>query len=152
MAEKYLPCPCCGAEPKLKYIGNDRTKKRSVEIRCSNLECRLSTSVGTIIHSGFDFCEKHLAKIWNHRPQIKETQNIPDNIEPDGEWVRWKDVAPYIKEAGRTVRAKRPVQQPQLEMPASCYDCGESYDPLYKCQFGWKYNSAACRRHFKRVR
>jgi hypothetical protein len=36
-----------------------------------------------------------------------------------GRYVLYKDVAPYIKEARPTVRAKRPVQQPQAAICAT---------------------------------
>ena len=37
-----------------------------------------------------------------------------------GKWVLWADVAPYIKEARPTVRAKRPVQQAKYAICPKC--------------------------------
>lgn len=35
MEEELKDCPFCGGKPKLSEIGNNATRKRSVEIKCS---------------------------------------------------------------------------------------------------------------------
>lgn len=44
-------------------------------------------------------------------------------VSSKGNYVLWNDVAPYIKEARPTVRAKRPVQQRKAKMPLKCGTC-----------------------------
>ena len=47
LADVLLSCPFCGGEAGLMFIGNDYTKTRKVEIKCSNINCR-----ATIINAG----------------------------------------------------------------------------------------------------
>ena len=63
-ADALLECPFCGGIPQLNFIGNDYTKTREVNIRCSN--CRV-----TMPNKGRRFNSEQLAKItidnWNKR-------------------------------------------------------------------------------------
>ena len=68
MSEKLKPCPFCGCEPKLKYIGNEFTRKRSIEIKCSNINCRV-TMVNGAIRFDFKWLEDVSIKAWNRRPK-----------------------------------------------------------------------------------
>lgn len=65
-ADELLPCPFCGYIPELLFIGNDFTKKRSVEIKCTNINCRVHR-----ISSGIRSTSKELAlwsiESWNKR-------------------------------------------------------------------------------------
>lgn len=64
--ENLLRCPFCGSEPKLIFIGNDYSKKRTVEIKCTNIDCR-----ATMINSSIRSTSKQLATWsidkWNRR-------------------------------------------------------------------------------------
>jgi len=60
-------CPFCGSEPTIKHIGNDRTKKRSIEIKCP--KCRIKRIDGAIRFS-FAWLERVSAENWNQR--VKE--------------------------------------------------------------------------------
>lgn len=54
----------------------------------------------------------------------------------DGQrYVLEREVAPYIKEAGRTVRSKRPVQQAKYAKPLRCTEdgCRNIVDVPGKC-------------------
>ena len=61
---KVLKCPCCGGDPELKYIGNDFSKKRSIEIKC--LKCRLKRKDSALTHS-FLWLEEVCIRYWNKR-------------------------------------------------------------------------------------
>lgn len=65
-ADELLPCPFCGHIPELLFIGNDFTKKRSVEIKCTNFLCGIHR-----ISSGIKSGSKQLAlwsiEAWNKR-------------------------------------------------------------------------------------
>jgi len=47
-ADSLKPCPCCGSEAKLQFVGNARTKRRSVTIKCT--KCRLQRTDAAIRH------------------------------------------------------------------------------------------------------
>lgn len=61
---RLLDCPFCGAEPKLRYIGNNFVKKRSIEVKCPN--CRIKRTDSALRH-GFDRLEDVAMKGWNQR-------------------------------------------------------------------------------------
>ena len=58
------PCPFCGADADIKFIGNDYTKKRSVEIKCT--KCFTLQKTGTIMF-GHAQCEEWAKEEWNAR-------------------------------------------------------------------------------------
>ena len=58
-------CPFCGGRAEKKRIGNDYTRKRSIEIRCT--QCRVKRVDGAIRH-GFDWLDEVATKNWNQRP------------------------------------------------------------------------------------
>lgn len=59
-----LPCPFCGGDPQLTFIGNNYTKSRKVEIEC--MKCRVK-----MVNSGIRIGSEQLAKMsieaWNKR-------------------------------------------------------------------------------------
>jgi hypothetical protein len=61
-------CPLCGAELKIRHIGNDYTKSRKLEVSCP--ECRIHRADATIRH-GFEWLEDLAEKFWNQWPQVK---------------------------------------------------------------------------------
>jgi hypothetical protein len=59
------PCPFCGGTPECRRVGNDRTRLRSIIVRCPT--CRVErTDSG--IRTGFDWLEGVAEKNWNQRP------------------------------------------------------------------------------------
>jgi len=48
-ADKLLPCPCCGGEVKITFMGNGNGKCRKCEIKCKR--CFLKRTNATIRHS-----------------------------------------------------------------------------------------------------
>jgi len=62
---EMLDCPFCGGEPKVKHIGNDRTKRRAIEVSCEGCRCKRTDAA---IYHGFDWIEEIAAKNWNQRP------------------------------------------------------------------------------------
>ncbi len=66
-----LPCPFCSGEPKVRHIGNDYTKKRSVEISCT--KCRVKRTDAALTHS-FSWLEEVAARHWNTQASRKETK------------------------------------------------------------------------------
>lgn len=63
-AEVLKSCPFCGGEPEIKRKGNDHTKRRSTEIRCSS--CHFGKAVGAIRYS-LDWTEAQAIAAWNRR-------------------------------------------------------------------------------------
>jgi len=63
-ADKLLPCPFCGGKPELTFIGNDYSKKRKVEIKCTSCHC-------TMVNAGIRTGSKQLSilsiEAWNKR-------------------------------------------------------------------------------------
>lgn len=68
-ARELLPCPFCGGEPKLRYIGNDRTPERKLEIKCSG--CRMQLTHAARTH-GFNWLEDLILRDWNRRAALAE--------------------------------------------------------------------------------
>lgn len=64
IADELLPCPFCGGEPKLIFIGNNFTKSRKVEIIC--MKCRCKRTIGTVHHSSHWAAELSIEQ-WNKR-------------------------------------------------------------------------------------
>jgi hypothetical protein len=62
---ELMCCPFCGEDPKVRYIGNSRTKSISVEIRCP--ECRIKRTDSAHRHS-WEWLEGVAARNWNQRP------------------------------------------------------------------------------------
>lgn len=74
MSNELKPCPCCGSENiEVKYIGNDLSKKRKVEIKCKS--CRLTRTDGAIYHN-HDWCFETAKKYWNTRTESTELEQI----------------------------------------------------------------------------
>lgn len=61
---ELLPCPFCGGDPVIKYIGNEHTKKRRIEIKCS--KCRVKRTDATI-YNDFEYLERVASEQWNER-------------------------------------------------------------------------------------
>lgn len=61
---ELLPCPFCGGKPATTFIGNNHTKKRSVEIKCT--ECFTKQVTGAIRHD-HKWCEEKAIETWNKR-------------------------------------------------------------------------------------
>lgn len=62
---ELLSCPFCGGEPEVKHIGNDRSKKRAIEVKCTG--CRVKRT-DAAIRFDFFWLEKVAAENWNQRP------------------------------------------------------------------------------------
>ncbi len=66
LADVMLPCPFCGSEADLLFYGNEYSKSRRVEIKCSNKECRVS-----VVSAGIRSDSRQVAvwalSIWNKR-------------------------------------------------------------------------------------
>jgi len=65
-ADELLPCPFCGSDPKLTFIGNDYTKSRKVEIKCKNINCRIKTTTAGI-RADHEQVALWSIEIWNKR-------------------------------------------------------------------------------------
>jgi hypothetical protein len=64
MADELLPCPFCGGEPEFYTIGNEYTKSRKAEIRCT--KCMVKRTTGAIRHS-LEWCGRKAIEAWNER-------------------------------------------------------------------------------------
>jgi len=60
-----LPCPFCGTEPDVEFIGNAHTKSRKVKVRCP--KCRIERTDAAIRY-GFEWLRGIAEKNWNQRP------------------------------------------------------------------------------------
>ncbi len=69
-ADELLPCPFCGGEAELLFIGNGHTKSRRVEVKCK--KCRIKRTVGAIRH-GSEWCAKISINEWNQRDEKTTT-------------------------------------------------------------------------------
>ena len=58
------PCPFCGGEAEKIFIGNEHTKKRSLEIKCT--KCRVKR-VNSAIHHSHEWLDEVSTKAWNDR-------------------------------------------------------------------------------------
>ena len=65
--KEILPCPFCGGMPSIKYIGNEYTKKRAIEVKCH--KCQVKRIDAALAH-GFDWLEEIAIKNWNQRFNI----------------------------------------------------------------------------------
>ena len=66
--DALLPCPFCGATPRLVKVGNEHTRKRAVHIQCSTVGCTISMNVAAITCS-HEWCADEAIRKWNNRPQ-----------------------------------------------------------------------------------
>jgi len=58
-------CPLCNSEDlSVSHIGNERTQKRSIEIKCKN--CRINIK-DSAMRYGFDWLESLASSNWNNR-------------------------------------------------------------------------------------
>jgi hypothetical protein len=100
---QLLPCPFCGGSAVKKFIGNDYTRKRSVEIKCT--KCFTKQVTGAIRNT-MAWCEEQAIKQWNTREHsaLKEQEVIYCIAEKDGlaQFVFYND-APMLKAQGYTV-------------------------------------------------
>jgi hypothetical protein len=69
--DKLKPCPFCGSYPKVKHIGNDYTKKRSIEISCP--KCRIKRTDNAFRFS-FAWLEYAAVRNWNKRTIAKRNE------------------------------------------------------------------------------
>lgn len=61
-----LFCPLCNSKMKVSYIGNERTKSRKIHVKCSNSDCRVERTDGTIYHD-FQWLENVVSEFWSRR-------------------------------------------------------------------------------------
>lgn len=66
---ELLDCPFCGGKPQIMYTGNDRSKKRKMNIKC--MGCRVQRTDATLMHD-FEWLENICAEAWNARNNNNE--------------------------------------------------------------------------------
>lgn len=66
--EELLPCPFCGGEAKKALIGNDYTKKRSVEVKCTQCFVKRVTAG---IRSNHEQLNIWATEAWNKRTDFQ---------------------------------------------------------------------------------
>ena len=69
-----LPCPFCGSDPAVKYIGNEHSNKLSIKIRCPI--CRIQRTDSSILH-GFEWLESVAESNWNERYSYVGPTQLP---------------------------------------------------------------------------
>jgi len=65
-ADDLLPCPFCGYEADLRFIGNGYTKSKEVQIKCTNMYCR-ATMINKAIKNSSEWLAKISITNWNKR-------------------------------------------------------------------------------------
>ncbi len=60
-------CPFCGSEPEVSHIGNNHTKKRTIEIKCKGCNVKMRNSA---MKNNFSWLESVSVKKWNNRVLI----------------------------------------------------------------------------------
>ena len=79
MADELLPCPFCGGEPELKFVGNDYTKSRKATIKCK--KCRAEITNAALKHDS-KWCAMVSIEDWNkreyHQHQLEESDKNPE--------------------------------------------------------------------------
>ena len=63
-AEELKPCPFCGGEADLSFIGNDYTKSRKVTIKCKG--CRAKRTDAALRYS-HEWVARVAIDYWNKR-------------------------------------------------------------------------------------
>lgn len=66
ISDVLLPCPFCGSEPEILFIGNSYTKSRKVTIKCTNKCCRIERTDATLRHTS-EWCAIGCIENWNRR-------------------------------------------------------------------------------------
>ena len=69
MSTELKDCPFCGSKPTMKHIGNDHTKSRAVEVRCSNIECRVART-DKAFRNDHAWLTAVAVEGWNRRPAL----------------------------------------------------------------------------------
>ena len=60
------PCPFCGSVAILGTVGNDFTKKRGFDVKCSSNMCRFGRS-DRVIKQSLDWLKPKVIAAWNKR-------------------------------------------------------------------------------------
>ena len=57
-------CPFCGNEPTITQIGNNHTKKRTIEIKCQECKVQMSQSA---VRNDVEWLQFSISEKWNKR-------------------------------------------------------------------------------------
>jgi len=68
-AEELLACPFCGSDPEIKFIGNDYTKSRKAEIKCTNAFCGV-IAISAGIRANSEQVGRWVIEKWNIRTSL----------------------------------------------------------------------------------
>lgn len=149
MSNDLKDCPFCGSKPVMKHIGNDHTKSRAVEVKCSNVECRIARTDKAFRHD-HAWLTNVATEGWNRRPALATppvasgalpdvTQalgNIPRfgmqsfmesdgdvsnqiSIDPDGDYLLRDDVVELLRASAEAAVIKI---DPTVQGMADCMD------------------------------
>lgn len=77
--DEMLPCPFCGGQPIITFIGNNHTKKRKVEIKCKS--CRVQRTNAAIYNDLQSLAELSINQ-WNKRICQSKNNEQSDEIDP----------------------------------------------------------------------
>lgn len=64
VADKMLPCPFCGNDPEILFIGNNYTKSRKVTIKCK--KCRVQRT-DAALRFDHEWVARNAIEQWNER-------------------------------------------------------------------------------------
>lgn len=129
---EVFECPFCGGKPKVIRKGNSYTKRRGVEISCSN--CRCKRNDAAIAHD-MSWVEDRAIKNWNQRPYRKDDFILmPKRLTAEngakslliGEFSEKIQVdCPFCLGIGEDEEGER------------CTECGGSGDDTREVQISW---------------
>lgn len=71
----FKPCPFCGGDPYIAEQGNERTKKRCIEVGCNSCGIkRKQCTTGMVVSFTFEKLRSKMLEHWNFRPPNQTTE------------------------------------------------------------------------------
>lgn len=105
-ADRLLPCPFCGGSAKFTTTGNDRTRIRKAEIKCT--KCHVTRATAAMLHN-LEWCGRKAVELWN---------------------MRWKDGLTKNNERSLLCSAYCQCKNGSYNSVGICVNCKKEY-PLY---------------------
>jgi hypothetical protein len=103
-ANELLPCAFCGSAANLKEIGNDHTKTRAVQVKCSNMDCRVERTDKAMAR-GMEWLRAIAIENWNRRAPAPTEPAVDRDAGPDAETlIKWINAGAFGMESANNRR------------------------------------------------